>query len=224
MSYEPKPIDTSGVNLDQRILELRERLAEHAHDVWARQRIKDGWRLGPKRDDARKEHPSLIPYAELSESEKQYDRNAALETLKAILALGYHIEGSGSASAAGFSPVDTTSDLERDLASLAGLGLRDLMEVWRGHDSWTWAHSPQVYVALAGQLLEAGAPLVAYDVVSEGLAVQQRDGRGNGANEAIAGISPGAQSRHPTSQPDTARALRGEASRRGDVGIAGEHA
>jgi hypothetical protein len=93
MSYKPKPIDTSGIKLDPEILELTEKLAEHSHDVWAQQRIKDGWRLGPRRDDARKEHPSLIPYQELSESEKEYDRNAALEMLKAILALGYRIKG-----------------------------------------------------------------------------------------------------------------------------------
>ncbi len=72
-----------------------ERLAEHNHDVWARQRLSDGWTLGPKRDDSKKEHPCLVPYAELSEGEKQYDRNAAIETLKAIVVLGYRIEASG---------------------------------------------------------------------------------------------------------------------------------
>lgn len=92
MSYEPRPVDTSGVELPPELLALTERLAEHAHDVWARQRLADGWRYGPKRDDARREHPSLIPYDQLSEAEKVYDRNAALETLKLIVALGYRIE------------------------------------------------------------------------------------------------------------------------------------
>jgi RyR domain len=91
-AYEPRPIDSSEVKLTKDILELTERLAENSHAVWARQRLADGWRYGPRRDDARKEHPSLIPYAELSESEKQYDRNAALETLKAVIALGYKLE------------------------------------------------------------------------------------------------------------------------------------
>ena len=63
-----------------------------AHAVWARQRLLDGWKYGPERSDARKEHPGLVPYDQLTEVEKQYDRNAALETLKAILALGYRIE------------------------------------------------------------------------------------------------------------------------------------
>ena len=53
--------------------------------------MSQGWRRGPERNDSRKEHPCLIPYEELPESEKTYDRNTALETLKAIQALGYRI-------------------------------------------------------------------------------------------------------------------------------------
>ncbi len=90
--YEPRPIDTSQVKLSGDILELTELLARNAHDIWARQRLADGWRYGPRRDDARKEHPSLVPYEELSESEKEYDRSTALETLKAMIAMGYRVE------------------------------------------------------------------------------------------------------------------------------------
>jgi RyR domain len=79
------------VELGPEILELTELLARHSHDVWARQRLAEGWRYGPRRDDGRKEHPCLVPYEELPESEKQYDRSTALETLKAITALGYRI-------------------------------------------------------------------------------------------------------------------------------------
>ncbi len=92
MTYVPRPINTSHVELTAEILQLTERLAEHAHEVWARQRIADGWTLGPERNDAKKQHPSLVTYDQLSESEKQYDRNASLETIKAILAIGYRIE------------------------------------------------------------------------------------------------------------------------------------
>jgi ryanodine receptor 2 len=80
------------VDLSPEIAELLERLAQHNHDVWARQRFADGWRPGPVRNDDRKEHPCLVPYAELPESEKEYDRNTAQEVLKAVLALGYRIE------------------------------------------------------------------------------------------------------------------------------------
>ena len=92
MSYKPEPIDTTGVKLSDDIVELTELLAKNAHDIWARQRMAEGWRYGPERSDARKEHPSLLPYEELPESEKEYDRNAAMQTLKAIIALGYRIE------------------------------------------------------------------------------------------------------------------------------------
>ena len=67
-------------------------LAKNTHDVWARQRIAEGWRYGPQRDDSRKEHPGLVAYEELSDSEQEYDRNTALQTLQAIIALGYRIE------------------------------------------------------------------------------------------------------------------------------------
>lgn len=92
MSYKPEPIDTTGVKLSDDIEGLTELLASNAHDIWARQRMAEGWRYGPERNDSRKEHPSLVPYEELSEAEKEYDRKAAIETLKAIIALGYRIE------------------------------------------------------------------------------------------------------------------------------------
>jgi ryanodine receptor 2 len=91
MNYRPKPIDTAHVELPQPIIDLVERLAENAHDIWARQRMSDGWCHGRVRDDALKQHPCLVPYSELPEPEKQYDRNAAMETLKAVMALGYTI-------------------------------------------------------------------------------------------------------------------------------------
>ena len=91
MPYEPRPIATEAVSLPEPLRALTERLAENTHDVWARQRLADGWTLGPRRDDAAKTHPGLIPYADLSDSERAYDRLTALETLKAILALGYTI-------------------------------------------------------------------------------------------------------------------------------------
>jgi ryanodine receptor 2 len=92
MSYVPKPIDTTRVALPVEIDLLTEQLAENTHDLWAAQRIAQGWTFGPNRDDANQKHPCLIPYADLPDSEKIYDRQAAIETLKAILALGYRIE------------------------------------------------------------------------------------------------------------------------------------
>jgi ryanodine receptor 2 len=89
--YKPNPIDTSKVSLDKNLLELTEKIAENVHDIWALGRMNEGWTYGPKRDDVNKHHPCLVPYEELSDGEKEYDRNTALETLKMISALGYKI-------------------------------------------------------------------------------------------------------------------------------------
>lgn len=89
--YEPKPIDTSDVQLSAELLELTEKIAENVHDVWAAGRIEQGWTYGTERNDELKTTPCLIPYSELPDSEKEYDRNTALETLKLIIKLGYKI-------------------------------------------------------------------------------------------------------------------------------------
>lgn len=90
--YQPKPVDSSRVQLPDSIAQLIERLAENNHDIWAQQRMREGWTYGAQRDDARKLHPDLVPYDQLPESEKEYDRKMATGTIKAILALGYRIE------------------------------------------------------------------------------------------------------------------------------------
>ena len=89
--YQPKPIDTRNVELSRDILELSEILAENTHDLWAQGRINEGWTYGPERNDSLKHHPCLVAYSELPESEKKYDRDISIETLKVILGMGYKI-------------------------------------------------------------------------------------------------------------------------------------
>ncbi len=90
--YIPKPLDTSGIELPSEIIELGEKLAENVHELWAEKRLAEGWRYGQERNDREKLHPCLVPYSELPESEKEYDRTTAMETLRFILLLGYRIE------------------------------------------------------------------------------------------------------------------------------------
>ena len=90
--YKPAPADTKGIELPKELLELTEKIAENVHENWAAGRIADGWTYGETRDDRNKTTPCLVPYSELSEEEKEFDRNTALETLKLIIALGYRIE------------------------------------------------------------------------------------------------------------------------------------
>jgi class 3 adenylate cyclase len=92
LDYTPKPIDTARVHLDERLVALTETLARDAHETWARQRQADGWTYGPQRDDAGRRHPCLLPYEDLPESERAYDRSLALQTIRVVVALGYRIE------------------------------------------------------------------------------------------------------------------------------------
>lgn len=89
--YKPNPIDTSKIVLPQDLLELTEKIAENVHENWSVGRIADGWTYGQTRDDDKKTTPCLVPYSELSDSEKEFDRVTALQTLKLIVALGYKI-------------------------------------------------------------------------------------------------------------------------------------
>ena len=89
--YIPSPADTQGVNLPEDLLPLIEEMAKNVQEVWSQNRMKDGWTYGPVRDDSNKKHPCLIPYEELPESEKEYDRATSQETLKLILSLGFNI-------------------------------------------------------------------------------------------------------------------------------------
>lgn len=89
--YKPEPVDTSNIAVSEEILLLREKIAKNVHDVWAVGRMREGWVYGEKRDDKKKTSPCLVPYEELSDEEKEYDRNTAFETLKLIISLGYDI-------------------------------------------------------------------------------------------------------------------------------------
>ena len=91
-AYIPQPIDTNEVKLSADLLELTELLARNTHEVWATQRIAEGWRYGTERNDAKKLHPCLISYDDLPENEKEYDRDTAMETLKVIQKLGFEIK------------------------------------------------------------------------------------------------------------------------------------
>jgi len=90
-TYTPKLLDLTYVELPDGLDELLEAMAENAHDMWARERQSEGWTYGPERNDQLLETPDMVPYARLAESEKQYDRIMAADTLKLLTALGYKI-------------------------------------------------------------------------------------------------------------------------------------
>lgn len=89
--YIPQPIDTTGVKLPEELEQLVEQMSKNVHEVWAQTRIKQGWRYGEQRDDELKTHPCLVPYEQLPESEREYDRNTSVSTLKLIMKLGFKL-------------------------------------------------------------------------------------------------------------------------------------
>ena len=89
--YTPNPKNLDAIVLPEDLSALTERIAENVHEVWAASRIAQGWTYGSVRDDEKKQTPCLVPYADLPEEEKQYDRDTAMETLKLIVSLGYDI-------------------------------------------------------------------------------------------------------------------------------------
>lgn len=89
--YIPCPIDTSDIQLPEELTPLLEAMAKNVHEIWAQERINQGWTYGKERDDTKKRHPCLIAYEDLPEEEKVYDRNTSVETLKLILKLGFTI-------------------------------------------------------------------------------------------------------------------------------------
>lgn len=89
--YIPRPAETRSVELPVELVPLIEEMAKNVHEVWAQNRMDEGWTYGPVRDDMKKQTPCLVPYEELPESEKEYDRATSQETLKLILKLGFKI-------------------------------------------------------------------------------------------------------------------------------------
>jgi class 3 adenylate cyclase len=177
MTYNPKPIDTSKVVIDAEHLKLTELLSKNTHEIWAQQRIRDGWKYGSQRDDNLKLHPCLIPYEELSDSEKEYDRRTAMGVIKTLLALGYTIEGKG------LIPQNADSDQDKALISILDdlknrnqINISSLLDIQRKTIKIK-PHTPSLYIVLAEAILQLGEPLIAYDILAEGFKHWENDVR-----------------------------------------------
>lgn len=90
-NYIPQPVNTNDVVLPEELIILSEQISKNVHEVWSKNRMEQGWTYGEQRNDEKRETPCLVPYEELSEEEKDYDRNTSQETLKLILKLGFKI-------------------------------------------------------------------------------------------------------------------------------------
>lgn len=176
MKYTPRPIDIDNIKISSELESLSELLARNTHELWALERLRQGWRHGPTRDDKSKEHPCLVPYDELPENEKIFDRNSAIGTIKLILALGHSIS---------INKINLSSLLSSTYNNYAFGGLKnenlknyvlnsDLSAInyfWSSRAFDKWAFNPETYGDIASRALILGAPLLAHEIVSKGLSL-----------------------------------------------------
>lgn len=137
-TYNPKPIDLSDVELTDDLNELREAIAENAHEVWAEARQAEGWTYGPKRNDEKKQNPCMVPYSDLPDSEKQYDRDMAMKTIKLLKKLGY----------------DLIKHKDTDLYRLLFERIRFSKQEYKCHECGHPASFGQTFCDACGHLLE----------------------------------------------------------------------
>ncbi|TWU31320.1 TRAFs-binding domain-containing protein [Novipirellula artificiosorum] len=181
MNRKSEPPSDRALGLPRGLEDLREIIAENVHNTWARQRSEEGWCYGAERDDSAKTHPDLVPYAQLADSERDYDRLTAWETLQTILRHGYRIVGpddsverSGSAypvpPTPGANEYGTHAiEMERLLRQTDAV---DLISIVAKHKSvplrvrWSNRSNAQLLIQY---LLERNEPILAFDFVSEAL-------------------------------------------------------
>uniref|UniRef100_A0A671MXC6 Ryanodine receptor 2-like n=1 Tax=Sinocyclocheilus anshuiensis TaxID=1608454 RepID=A0A671MXC6_9TELE len=90
--YKPAPVDQSRVVLTAAQEELVDKLAENEHNIWARERIRQGWSCGPQQDVMYKRSTQLVPFSLLDEKTKQAGRDAMKDALGTLLGFGYTVE------------------------------------------------------------------------------------------------------------------------------------
>jgi class 3 adenylate cyclase len=172
MTYRPKPPDLSNISLPPDLQELLEQLARNTHETWAAQRLAEGWRYGECRNDLKKEHPCLVPYDRLPESEKEYDRKITQGVLLGILSRGYRLERDSGAvirASQGDAGASAAASTAAQLIDPSTLDIGKTIELWRLLKSKNETFPRQVYQSFASNILGRGEPLLAYDIVVEGL-------------------------------------------------------
>eukprot|EP00057_Strongylocentrotus_purpuratus_P023442 XP_011677916.1 PREDICTED: ryanodine receptor 3-like [Strongylocentrotus purpuratus] len=90
--YKPAPYNLSTIHLNVKMEKLVELLAENAHNVWAKDRIAQGWTYGLSEETSYKRNPQLVPYNQLNDQAKKLNRDTASETIRTILGFGYALE------------------------------------------------------------------------------------------------------------------------------------
>jgi len=162
-------MDTTDIELPKDFQELVEILAEKTYDIRVRQRVSKARPSAGVR--ARTKSPAKVrPYDELSDREKQDDRNNAIETLKLILSLGYRLDRATKDPASESDLTQIPSPQAFD--HVDALNVQSLIALWQAHSPEDWEKTPELYHRLGRRLLKLGEPLLAYDILTEGLKTQ----------------------------------------------------
>lgn len=90
--YKPAPLDLSAITLNVKMEELVDQLSENTHNLWAKERIQQGWTYGLNEDPDMFRSPHLVPYGKVDEAIKKANRDTASETVRTLLVYGYVID------------------------------------------------------------------------------------------------------------------------------------
>ncbi|XP_059908188.1 ryanodine receptor 3-like isoform X1 [Gadus macrocephalus] len=90
-SFIPTPVETSQIIMPPHLEKVRDKLAENIHELWGMNKIELGWSYGKIREDNKRQHPCLVDFSKLPDTEKNYNLQMSSETLKTLLALGCHV-------------------------------------------------------------------------------------------------------------------------------------
>ncbi len=168
--YNPKPLEVSTGLLTDEVLKIAELLAENAHRTWVRERTEQGWKFGQHRDDAKKEHPYLIPYEGLPEPEKQLNRNAAWQTVQELLLLS---KGQNNLQIqALLTPEgDSLAQGKELIARLkrTNLTAAELRKIWLERVPTVWMRNVDIYRRMVDACLRLGEAFLGFDIAAEGL-------------------------------------------------------
>jgi class 3 adenylate cyclase/tetratricopeptide (TPR) repeat protein len=168
LPYTPEPIDTSTISLTAEHLQLAEVLAQHSHDTWAKQHLEQGWGYGSQFDAAQRRHPHLVPYAELPDEAKQAQAITVLTTLKTLFALGYQVIAREGGNLTIAPEEQQLTLILQNLQTSSHLDLATLLDLQR-KTIRLQPRTPELYHALGHSILQLGEPLMAYDVLAQGL-------------------------------------------------------
>jgi class 3 adenylate cyclase len=168
--YKPRPLDTSRIQLSEDVLGLAEVFAENNHEVWARERVKQGWTYGTHRDDGTKQHPCLIPYKDLSDDERAMDQIAAIETIKTLISLGYRKDPSVS-DALFLDQKERDDQAQAVLREIKNpkITTAQLRQLWTERIPIIWSQDVEIYRRATDVALKQGEGFVAFDIADEGI-------------------------------------------------------